>query len=115
MDHEKTSVMGYKSLFEGYGIHHSNPGIQITHDMYISGYFMLLFDLTPDQSASEGHSSHPDNDNIRKELKFNKPVPDAITRLLYLQFHNSVRIDKTRTVSTDFLWTRFKYNAPFKM
>ena len=27
MDHEKTSVMGYRSLFEGSGIHHSNAGI----------------------------------------------------------------------------------------
>ena len=47
MDHEKTSVMGYRTLFEGSGIHHSNSGLQITH-MYINGYFMLLFDLTPD-------------------------------------------------------------------
>ena len=33
MDHEKTSVMGYRTLFEGSGIHHSNTGLQITHDM----------------------------------------------------------------------------------
>jgi len=67
MDHEKTSVMGYRTLFEGSGIHHSNSGLQITHDMYINGYFMLLFDLTPDRAASEGHTSHPDNGNIRVE------------------------------------------------
>jgi len=48
MDHEKTSVMGYKALFEISNIHHSNSGVQITHDMYINGYFTLLFDLTPD-------------------------------------------------------------------
>jgi hypothetical protein len=53
---EKTTVMGYKTLFEGCGIHHSNSGLQITHDMYISGYFMLLFDLTPDMAASEEHT-----------------------------------------------------------
>jgi len=34
MDHEKTSVRGYAKLFEGTGIHHSNSGLQITHDMY---------------------------------------------------------------------------------
>jgi len=43
--HEKTIVMGYKFLFEGSGIRYSNSGFQITHDMYISGYFMLLYDL----------------------------------------------------------------------
>ena len=53
MDHDKTSFMGYRTLFEGSGIHHSNSGLKITHDMYINGYFMLLFDFTPDRSASE--------------------------------------------------------------
>ena len=45
MDHEKTSVMGYRTLFEGAGFHHSNSGLKITHDMHINGYFMVLFDL----------------------------------------------------------------------
>jgi len=49
--HEKT-VMGYETLFEGSGFHHSNSGLQITHDMYINGYYMFLFDLTPDLAAS---------------------------------------------------------------
>jgi len=102
MDHEKISVMGYRTLFEGSGIHHSNSGLQITHDMYIQGFFMLLFDLTPDRGASEGHTSHPDNGNIRVELKFAKPLPEAITYIFYLEYDNSVRIDNSRTVSTDF-------------
>jgi hypothetical protein len=100
--HEKTSVMGYRTLFEASGIHHSNAGLQITHDMYIAGYFMLLFDLTPDKSASEGHTSHPDSGNRRIEIKFTKPLPDAVTCLLYLEYDNCVRIDSSRTVTTDF-------------
>ena len=51
MCHEKTSVMGYKILFESSGIHHSNSGLQLTHDMYIHVYFMMLFHLTPERSA----------------------------------------------------------------
>jgi hypothetical protein len=97
MDHEKTSVMGYRTLFEGTGLHHSNSGLQITNDMYIAGYFMLLFDLTPDLAASEGHTSHPDNGSIRIELKIAKDLPDEITCLLYLGYDNSVRIDYSRT------------------
>jgi len=91
MDHEKTSVMGYRTLFEGSGIHHSNAGLQITHDMYIAGNFMLLFDRTPDLSAS-GHTSHVDSGNIRLELKFRKSLPHSITCLLYLKYDNSIRI-----------------------
>jgi hypothetical protein len=101
MGHEKTSVMAYRTLFEVSGIQHSNSGLQITHDMYINGYFMLLFDLSPNLAASEGHTSLPEN-GIRIELKFSKPLPDPITCILYLEYDNSIRIGKLRTVSTDF-------------
>jgi len=94
--------MGYRTLFEGSGIYLSNSGLQITHYMYEAGFFMLLFDLTLDQAASVGHASHPDNGNMIIDLKFSRPLPDAITCLLYLEFNNSVRIDSARTVTTDF-------------
>jgi hypothetical protein len=100
--HEKTTVLAYKTLFEGSGIHHSNSGLQITHDMYINGYFMLLYDLTPDMAASEGHTSPVEGGNIRIELTFKEALKEAITCLLYLEYDNSVRIDSLRTVSTDF-------------
>ena len=58
MDHEKNFAMGYRTIFDASGIHHSNTGLQITHDMYINGYIMLLFDLTPDRGASEGCTFH---------------------------------------------------------
>jgi len=56
MSRQKTSVKGYAALFEGTGIHHSNSGLQITH-MYINGFFVIVYDLTPDLAASEGHMS----------------------------------------------------------
>jgi hypothetical protein len=102
MSHEKTSVLAYNTLFEGSGIRHSNAGLQVTHLMFIAGYFMLLFDLTPDRAASEGHISLSDQGNIRLELRFDRPLPEAITCLLYLEYDNCVRVDKLRTVSTDF-------------
>jgi len=103
MDHEKTSVMGYRTFFEVSGIHHSKSGIQITHDMYINGYFMLLFYLTPDRAASEGYTSHPDNGNIRGELKFSKPLPEPNTCTFNLEYDNSVCVDTSRKITTDFL------------
>jgi gamma-glutamylcyclotransferase (GGCT)/AIG2-like uncharacterized protein YtfP len=100
--HEKTSVMAYGTLFKGSGIHHSNTAHQITHDMYISGYFMLFFDLTPDQAASEGHVSPPTNGHIRMDLKFPKDLPEALNCLSDLEYDSSVRVDALRTVSTDY-------------
>ena len=99
---EKTSVMGYKTLFEGSCIHHSNSGLKITHDMYINGYFMFVFDLTPDLAASEGHTSPVEGGNIRIELAFKEALKEVVTCLLYLEYDNSVRIDSLRTVTTDF-------------
>jgi len=101
MDHEKTSVMGYRTLFEWSGIHHYNAGHQITHDMFVNGFFMLLFDLTHDPGASEGHTSHHEQVIIMVELKFAKLLPEAITCLLYIEFDNSV-INLARNVTTDF-------------
>ena len=80
--------MDYRTLFEGSSINHSNVGHQIKHDMFRNGYFMLLIDLTPDWGASECHTSHLEQGNITVWLKFAKPLPEAITCLLYLEFEN---------------------------
>jgi hypothetical protein len=94
--------MAYRTLFEGSGTHHSNTGLQITPETYISGCFVLLFDLTPDRAASGSHTSHPDNGNICIELKFAKTLPDAITCLLYLEYDGSILTDDNRVVTIDY-------------
>jgi hypothetical protein len=82
MSHEKTSDMGYTILFEGSGIHHSNSGLQVTRNIFINGFFLLLYDLTPDLATSEGRTSSQDNGSIRIELKFSKTLPEVITSLI---------------------------------
>jgi hypothetical protein len=93
--HEKSSVVGYRTLFVGCGIHHSNAGLQVKHDRNIAGFFMLLFDLTYDHAAAR-QTSHMDNANIRIELHITKPLPDAITCLLYQEYDNCIRVDQSR-------------------
>jgi hypothetical protein len=100
--HEKSTLMGYRTLLEASGIRHSNARLQVTHDMYIAGYFMLLFDLTPDRGATECHTSHPTNGNIRIEAKFKDALPESVTCLFCMEYGNCVRIDKNRAVTTDF-------------
>jgi hypothetical protein len=94
--------MAYWTTFEASGIHHSNLGLQMTHYMYVAGFLMLLFDLTPDLGAFLGHISHPDVGKIRVELKFKKASPDAITCILYLECDNWFRIDCLQTLTTEF-------------
>ena len=99
---EKGSVMAYRTLFDVSGIRHSNSELQISHASFVSGYFMLPFDLTPDQGASEGHTSHPDIGNIRIDVRFCKALPLETTCLLYLEYDGCVRIDSSRNVTKDF-------------
>jgi len=63
---------------------------------------MLLFDLTPDQGASEAHTSHPEQGYFRVELKFAKPLPEEITCPLYLEFDNTVLIYSARNITTNY-------------
>jgi hypothetical protein len=107
MGHEETSVMAYNTLFDASGIHHSDTVHQITHDMYINSYFMLLFDLTPDWAASAHHKSHPDNGVVRIVLRIAKPLPETITCLLYLEYDSTVLVDTSIKE-----WTRFRYYVP---
>ena len=97
-NNERHSCMLHNTLFEGSGKRHSNEGLQLTHDMFIAGYFMLLFDLTPDRAASDGHIALPDQGNIKLELRFHKPLPVAFSCLPYREYDSSVRIDQLRCV-----------------
>ena len=63
---------------------------------------MLSFDLTPDLAASEGYTSPVESGNIRIELSFKEALIEAITCLLYLEYDNSVRVDSSKTITTDF-------------
>jgi hypothetical protein len=70
--------------------------------MYITGHFLLLFDLTLDGAASEGHISLPSSGNVRIELRFRSKLPQVITCLLYCEYENSIYVDKDKRVRTDF-------------
>ena len=102
MNKEKTSVMVYRTLFEGSGIHHSNTRLLITPVMYVNGFFMLVFDLTPDLEVSEGHASDSTHRHIRLDLKFSKALPDPLVCLLYLEYDDSIIIDAIRTATTNY-------------
>jgi len=102
MSNEKTSVIGYRTLFEGSGIHHSNSGLRITPKMFTKGFFMLVFELTPDLTASEGHASDSTHGQFSLDLKFRKALREPLVCLLYLEYDGSIIIDALRTVTTDF-------------
>ena len=66
-----------------------------------SGVFHAVFKLTPYRAASEGHISLLDQGNITVELQFDKPISEAITCLLILEYDNYVAIDQISSLSKD--------------
>jgi hypothetical protein len=57
------------------------------------GVFILVFDLTPEGCASNGHTILPKNGSMRIELKFEEVLVKAVSILLYREFHASIQID----------------------
>jgi len=102
MDHEKTSVMGYRTLLEGSGIHHSNACHQNNTRYVRKRLFHVTLCSHTGPGRFKGPRFHPEQGNIRVEMKFAKPLPEAITCLLYLEFDNSVLINLARNVRTDY-------------
>jgi hypothetical protein len=60
---------------------------------------MLVFDLSPDGGASDGHISLPENGSIRIELELDEALTEAVTIVLYQTFDASIKIDRLRNVT----------------
>ena len=67
--------------------------------MYINGLLMLVFDLTPDLAALEGHASDSAHGHIRLDLKFRKALPDPLVCLLYLEYDGSMPCERSPQIS----------------
>jgi hypothetical protein len=102
MDGAKVCTMAYQTLFSGFGIHHGNTVIHITHAQFMKGSFMLVFDVTPVSYDSDGHTIVPYNGSNYFELKFDEAQHVAVTILHYHEFDASIHIDRLRNITTEF-------------
>ena len=101
MDHENTSVMVYRTLFEGSGIHHSNSGLQITHVMTSMATSCYSFISRLTGAPRRGYVT-PREWQYQDRSENYKLLPEAIACLLYLEYDNSVFVDFSRNVTNDF-------------
>lgn len=91
----------YASIFSATGLLHSSQGNLVTKNMYSHGYFMIAYDLTPDLASHDSCSSLLDRGNIRLELRFEAPLPNTTTCLIYLEYDATLEIDKDRNIILD--------------
>jgi hypothetical protein len=92
----------YISLFSGCGIHYSDAGNDISHEEYAKGFFLTVFDLTSDLSSNASHWQIQKNGSLRLELRFNQPLEESITIIIFSEFDNLIEIDKNRQISLDY-------------
>jgi hypothetical protein len=96
------STRAYSTLFKGIGIHYFDKGHQITKEFYDRGCFMLIFDLTTDNSYGNSCGNLLNDGNLSIEGRFSDSLVSPITCLVYTEFDAHIEIDKNRNVFTSF-------------
>lgn len=76
----------------------------ITMEDYQNGYFLISYNMAPDQFIG---SAHPANllkahSNIRLEMKFKKPLKENVTLLVYYEYTHVAEVTKPRQVHVEF-------------
>lgn len=92
----------YHTLFSGSGIHFGDTGNEITISEYPNGYCLAAFDLTSDLSSHEAHWNIIRSGSLRLEVRFEKPLTETVTAIIYSEFDNLIEIDHNRNIITDY-------------
>ncbi len=92
----------YFGLLRATGIHPRNTSNALTYEDYGKGSCLYAFDLTPDLAASFGHVSPTRYGTVMLHLRFRRALTSTVTAVVMGQFPGEVRLDRTRTVSTDY-------------
>jgi hypothetical protein len=95
------TTRAYETLFSSTGTHQYDRVNMITLEIFTKGFYILGFDLTPGREANEEHISLQRQGNVRIETRFNKPLPEPVTCILYAEFSGHVEIDNSRIITVE--------------
>ena len=99
----KLYARSYLTLFTGLNRYHCLQNINIAYSEFNEGFYLLFaFDLTPDYDTSGSHVSITQNENLTIDLKFSVALPETVSLIIYAEYRNTIEIDKSRSVYTDF-------------
>jgi hypothetical protein len=77
-------------------------GNDLTLEDYKTACNIVLFDLTPDNSAEESHKNVSRTGSVRVEIHFEKALPQSITAIIFGEFISLIEIDRFRNISLDY-------------
>ena len=98
---DKNYMRAYHSLYQAAGVEGTSRGLDITYPDFARGNTLYGFDFTAD--LSEGPHVDPIKyGSLRVEGHFKVPLPEPMNYVLYLEYDNTIQIDRARNVLTDF-------------
>lgn len=92
----------YVGLFSNLNRIHTDQNINISYEEYSKGLALYAFDLTPDFSAGEIHTSVTRNGNLSIDMKFSTALDETVNIIVYSEFRNCLESDASRTIFTDY-------------
>lgn len=90
----------FQALNEIMGPSYRINGNGITRDMYADGYTLIPFSIS-DHHNENTFGLYREGD-VQLEIEFGTSTPEVLNVILYMEFENTITIDKNGDVKTDF-------------
>lgn len=86
----------YLSLFDALNVRNRNIGNSLTPADFIKNSFIIAWDLSSDQQASDGHVSIAKTGVLRLQLQYAEKLAKNIKLIVFTQMDSLVQIDSNR-------------------
>lgn len=99
----KNYISSYQTIFSGTGVHFLIENYHISPGNYSYGYCLIAFDFTPSMAANmKRHWNLIENGCLPIEIRVEEALQETVNYIVYAEFDNSIEINKTRNVITDY-------------
>ena len=91
-------LQGLMSLYQVSGKLNEDADIGITRNSYREGYALIGFEVDPTSSTDFTYLGQRKTGRTRLEISFSRPLPKAVSLILYAVFPQNIIIDESRVV-----------------
>ena len=94
-------IYGYQTWLQGTGMAYRGPGLALTPRQWGLGIALFAWDLAPGKSASYTAFRPNYTGTVALKLRFNASKQHVINMIVYVEFQNTLEIDRNGTVTYD--------------
>lgn len=88
----------FSQMHDNIGIRYSNNGTVLNRELFMTKYFILPVNLTPDFDCNSNCLNVPQNGVVKVEAKFEKTLTETLTCIVLCQTDGLITIDGNRNV-----------------